>query len=482
MADLSTLKPQPLWNNFSDLCKIPRPSKHEEETLRYLESKCDELGLEHFRDKVGNLIVRKNASPGHEHRKGIILQSHVDMVPQKNSDKEHDFTKDPITTIFDGDWLKADGTTLGADNGMGVAATLAALQDQEIQHGPLEALFTIDEETGMTGALGLEPGVLQGEILINLDSEDNGEIFIGCAGGVDLTLTGKAETFDIPADWKGAKISLTGLKGGHSGVDIHLNRGNAAIALHTLLKKLSDAGSYSIVKLQEGTLRNAIPREAFAEIALPAETLESLKSLAEEFVAEFDREYADRENPLRIEIEEQTVASVGVSPAWSDSFSATMSEASNGVAAMHPDFPGVVETSSNIGVVKIEDSIVELVSLVRSSSEQGKKDLAKRIAQQFSHLDLAASFEEDYPGWSPNKDSYALKTVLKTHQELFGKPGEIKVIHAGLECGILGATYPNWDMISIGPTIRYPHSPDERVLIPTVEGFWQLLKGCLEAL
>ncbi|MCB0421372.1 MAG: aminoacyl-histidine dipeptidase [Bdellovibrionales bacterium] len=482
MADLSHLKPQPLWNHFSDLCQIPRPSKHEEQVLKYLEDKCTSLGLENFRDEIGNLIVRKKASPGQEQRKKVVLQSHVDMVPQKNSDKSHDFINDPITTIIEGDWLKADGTTLGADNGMGVASTLAVLAADHIQHGPLEALFTIDEETGMTGAQGLRPDVLKGEVLINLDSEDNGQIFIGCAGGVDVVLTGEYSPQPPPADFSFFEISVTGLKGGHSGVDIHLNRANSARLLHQILIELEKLTPIYIGSLQEGTLRNAIPREAFAKIALNPKPLARIQSKIMDLQNKFTNEFKDIESNIQIQIKELSEAFMVAPLQWSSLLHRLIVDTPNGVSSLHPDFPGVVETSSNLGVIHMQNGKIQCVSLVRSSSESGKKSLAERICHLYSKSDFKTALQEDYPGWNPNRQSVALKTVQEVHQKLFHKPGEIKVIHAGLECGILGSIYPHWDMISIGPTIRYPHSPDERVLIPSVQDFWKLLVGTLEAI
>ncbi|OQY04540.1 MAG: cytosol nonspecific dipeptidase [Bacteroidetes bacterium 4572_117] len=425
--DIAKIKPEIVWKNFYQLTQIPRPSKKEGKAIEFVKQFGEKLGLETIVDHVGNVIIKKPATKGLENRKGIILQGHVDMVPQKNSDKVHDFEKDPIEAIIDGEWVTANGTTLGADNGIGVAATMAVLESTDIEHGPIEGLFTMDEETGMTGANELKPGVLDGDILINLDSEDEGELYIGCAGGIDATATFNYTYEPAPENFKAFKLSVTGLKGGHSGLDIPLKRGNANKILNRVLINANEHNGLLLHEIDGGSLRNAIPREAFATVAVPVQEVSALKSLAVE-IENYYKQIKTDDPGLKITVEDAEMPEQFIDVETFDNLLNAIHFCPNGVYKWLKDMPEVVETSSNLAIVKSENGKIQIASLQRSSVEKSKNE----------------------------------------------------VIHAGLECGILGATYPNWDMISFGPTIRYPHSPDEKVKIETVGKFWDYLVDVLK--
>ncbi len=480
MTSIHDLEPKSIWKNFYDLTQIPRPSKKEEQIIRFAKEFGENLGLETIVDHIGNVIIRKPATAGYENRMGVILQAHLDMVPQKNEGTEHDFEKDPIQTHVDDGWLKAKGTTLGADNGIGVAAAMSVLQDTELEHGPVEALFTIDEETGMTGANELKPGLLQGDILLNLDSEDEGELYIGCAGGVDSTGVFKPDFEDTPAAMTAYRISVKGLKGGHSGMDINLGRGNANKIINALMTVAAAKYGLRLAEIDGGSLRNAIPREAFATVVIKEEHEATFPKFVEEFAAIALSEFEKADPDLTVEVEKTELPAKLIDAKTQAGLFEAVAKCPNGVIAMTADMPDVVETSSNLAVVKSENDTITIATLQRSSVDEDKAILAAQIREVFSSAGAEATSTGDYPGWKPNVDSAILKTMKDTYNAKYGKVPAVKVIHAGLECGILGAAYPNWDMISFGPTIRNPHSPDEKVHIESVGLFWEYLVETLK--
>ncbi len=478
--EILQLSPKALWKNFYSLTQIPRPSKHEDQIREFIYNYGKNLGLETIQDEVGNIIIRKPATPGMENRKGVVLQGHLDMVPQKNSDKAHDFEKDPIETIIDGEWVRANGTTLGADNGMGVAAAMAVLESTDLQHGPVEALFTSDEETGMTGANGLKPGMLKGDILVNMDSEDEGELYIGCAGGTNGNITFSYEDQPLSGDFTGYKINVTGLKGGHSGVDIHLGRGNANKIMNRILYQGFTNHGLQVGKIDGGSLRNAIPRESFAHIGIPTANAKSFLVSLAELTAKIKNELSAVEPTLKIEAVEAETPQRVINPAVLINCMNAINACPNGVMRMSNEMIGLVETSNNLAIVKAENGTIKIMNLLRSSVDSAKDDLQQMIRSVFDLAGADSVFDGSYPGWKPNPDSPILKTMQDIYNRKFGNIPEIKAIHAGLECGILGGAYPNWDMISFGPTIRFPHSPDEKVNIATVQKFWDFLVETLK--
>lgn len=473
--NIKELKPERVWNHFYSLTQIPRPSKKEEKAILFLEKFGNDLGLETIKDELGNVIIRKPASPGMENRKGIILQAHIDMVPQKNSDKVHDFETDPIEArIVDG-WVYATGTTLGADNGLGVALAMAVLEDKSMVHGPVEALFTMDEETGMTGARGLKAGILKGDILINLDSEDEGELYVGCAGGLDANVTFKYTEEKVRAGYEGYKLSITGLKGGHSGMDIVLGRGNANKAMVRILLPLISELHVRLASIDGGSLRNALPREAFATLAVPSSTVERAQEIVNEQFNFIKNELAAHEPDLKIVLEKCDSPDTIIDNITALNMIKAVYACPNGVERMSDAMPGLVETSNNLAIVKSKDGIIEVNCLMRSSVDSAKEAYATAIKCVFELAGAEVKLTGGYPGWQPNMNSDILKTMKVVYKDLYGNEPEVKAIHAGLECGILGGTYTNWDMISCGPTIRSPHSPDERVEIATVEKWWNYM-------
>ncbi|NSW45485.1 MAG: aminoacyl-histidine dipeptidase [Bacteroidales bacterium] len=480
MGKLSHLEPKIIWENFEKICSIPHPSKKEQRIIAFMKQFGEDLGLKTIVDEVGNVIIKKPATPGYENRKGIILQGHLDMVPQKNNDKQHDFEKDPIEPVIHGDKVKANGTTLGADNGIGVAAAMAVLQSKDLQHGPIEALFTIDEETGMTGAFGLKPGLLDGEILLNLDSEDEGEIYVGCAGGMDANITYTYKKEDVPLNSVAFKLSLTGLKGGHSGMEIILGRGNANKLMNRFLKYANKKLHARIAHIDGGSLRNAIPRESFVTITVPQELEQDLMSAVKEFESIYRNEYANTEPDLKFVAEKTTKPEKVIDKFTQINLIHGIYACPNGVVRMSDAIPGLVETSNNLASVKMNNDTIQVSCLLRSSVDSAKKDLSEAIESAFLPTGAKVEFTGGYPGWKPNMNSAILKEAREVYNKKFGKIPEIKAIHAGLECGLLAGVYPHLDMISFGPTIRYPHSPDEEVHIPTVQKFWDFLVELLK--
>jgi dipeptidase D len=480
MTKVAALQPVEVWKHFDALTQIPRPSKKEARVVEFIRQFGQRTGLETIVDKVGNVIIRKPATPGMEKSKGIILQSHLDMVPQKNSDKVHDFEKDPIETMIDGEWVKANGTTLGADNGIGVAAMLAALESKSLEHGPLEALFTVDEETGMTGAFELKPGMLKGKILLNLDSEDEGELYVGCAGGIDGNMQFAYDADPVPADAVACEIRITGLKGGHSGLDINLGRGNSNFILFRLLYGASRKTDLRIAEIEGGNMRNAIPREANATIAVPAKQESTLITTLTGIASTIKTELLHREPDLKIDISKTAGISRIMKLSTQQRLIGSVYACPNGVIRMSDDVPGLVETSTNLAIVKTDKDSIRVHCLLRSSVDSAKLGLADRMRALFEMAGASVEFTGSYPGWKPNVDSEIMKIMKKVYEHNYGRTPEIKAIHAGLECGIIGGAYPGLDMISFGPTIRHPHSPDEKVNIPSVQKFWDYLVETLK--
>ena len=473
--DIRNLEPKALWENFHGITQVPRPSGKKEQIGKYLEDFGRSLGLETLRDEIGNVLIRKPATPGMEDRKGVILQAHMDMVPQKNSHVNHDFEKDPIQTRIDGEWVTANETTLGADNGIGVAAAMAIMQSTGVAHPAIEMFITVDEETGMFGAFGLQPDFLKGDILINMDSEDEGELYVGCAGGIDADITFKFKEVEVPEGDVAFKLSLTGLKGGHSGVDIHLQRANANKLMFRFLKEAVADYDARLCCIEGGTLRNAITREAFAAITVPQEGVDELMELVGEYEALFRTEFEGVEDGISFTAE-RTDKVKGLMPEEvQDDLINAITACPNGVYRFIPEVPDVVETSNNLAIVRSEGNTIGVSCLIRSSVESRKEELASMVESVFALAGAKVEFKGGYPGWKPNLDSPILKEMTNIYEKNFGKTPRIMIIHAGLECGILGRNYPYMDMISFGPTIRFPHSPAEKVNIPTVQKFWDFL-------
>ena len=478
--DILNLEPALLWKNFYSLTQIPRPSKHEDKVRDFLYQFGKELGLETIKDEVGNVIIRKPATPGMENRKGVVLQGHMDMVPQKNNDTNHDFEKDPIETYIDNGWVKAKGTTLGADNGMGVAAAMAILESKNLQHGPIEAFITTDEETGMTGAMGVKAGVLKGDILLNLDTEEEGELYIGCAGGTNGNFTFHVKSAAVPMAVEAFKLVVTGLKGGHSGVDIHLERGNSIKVLTRVLHEGIKHFGLRIASLEGGSLRNAIPREASSIIVIPVEHKNTFIAVIASLEKIIKKELSAVEPTMKILLTPAEKPASLLDEVSQANIINALYACPNGVIRISNEMPGLVETSINIGVLKTEKNMVVGQTLLRSSVDTAKVDLENMVEAVFTMAGADIIFEGHYPGWKPNPDSEILRVMLELYKKMFGKEPLVKAIHAGLECGILGGAYPNWDMISVGPTIVNPHSPDEKTEISSVKKFWDYLVETLK--
>lgn len=480
MSTILQLAPQNVWKHFYSLTRIPRPSGHVEQVTEFLVNFGKELGLESFTDEVGNVIIRKPATPGMENRRGVILQAHMDMVPQKNNDTVHDFTKDPIETWVDGEWVKAKGTTLGADDGLGVAAAMAVLEAKDLKHGPLEVLITKDEETGMYGAFGLKEGTLKGDILLNLDSEQEGELYIGCAGGIDITASLEYKE-EAPADgFVARKLTLKGLRGGHSGLEINEGRGNANKLLARVVHDLLVEFDCQLASFEGGNMRNAIPREAHAILLFNPDDMEGLDDYIKEYEAQINSEYETIESNVSLKMEAVEVPATVVPEEIQDNMINVLMACQDGVMRMIPTVPDTVETSSNLAIVIIAGGKAEVRILARSSCDTMKDFLADSLAACFSMAGMKVEFSGAYSGWQPNVNSPILQAMKASYKEQFGTEPAVKVIHAGLECGIIGATYKNLDMISFGPTLRSPHSPDERAYIPSVTRFYDFLVATLE--
>ena len=477
---IKDLQPKVVWNNNYGLTQIPRPSKHEGKVIEYLYNWGVSHGLETIKDETGNIIIRKPATPGFENRKGVILQGHMDMVPQKTGDSNHDFLNDPITTLIDGDWVTADRTTLGADNGIGVALGLAVLEDPAVKHGPVEVLVTYDEETGMTGANKLRPGVLKGDILINLDSEDEGELCVGCAGGLDAKADFKYRKYNTPKGYKGLRIKVSGLQGGHSGMDISLYRANANKVMCRILLPLLENFGAKVVSFTGGSLRNAIPFEAVCEIVLPEENVNSVKKLIVNIFEEVKAEYVESDPSAAMELTSVPAAPKFIQGSVMLNAVKAMIACPSNVIRMSQSMPGLTETSINMAIVRTERGHIRVHSLMRSAIDTAKADLAERVRCIFELAGAEISFAGGYSGWRPKLDTPMNKVMMEQFEKVYGYPMKVMATHGGLECAIMGAKYPNWEMVSIGPTIRYPHSPDERLKIDTVGRTWDYLKAVLE--
>ncbi|NML71012.1 aminoacyl-histidine dipeptidase [Chryseobacterium sp. RP-3-3] len=473
--ELSNIEPQIIWKNFSKLNAVPRPSKKEERVIAFIKGFGEDLGLETTVDEVGNVIIRKPATAGMENRKSIVLQSHLDMVCQKNSDTHFDFETEGIKMEVDGDWVKAKGTTLGADNGLGVATIMSILESSDIPHPALEALFTIDEETGMTGALGLKPGQLTGEILLNLDTEEDDEIDIGCAGGVDVTITQNYGT--EAAKGQTVKIEVKGLQGGHSGMDIHKGFGNSNIILGRLLYSGLDKQNIQLISVDGGGLRNAIPREGSALVSVrnAQEFIEAATALKKDILEEF----ATVEPGLHINIENSTTSDQAISEEDSKKIILTLKSLHNGVYRMSPDVKDLVEASNNVARVELKDGELKILNLTRSSVDSSKYSVAEQLKSVAELAGMNVEFSGSYPGWKPKPGSEIVQLMEKIYTEKFGEKPHVVACHAGLECGIIGANYPEMEMVSFGPTIRGAHSPDEKANIPSAQKFWSFTKDIL---
>lgn len=476
---IKELKPTVVWNNFYQLTRQPRPSKHEEKAREFLLKWGKEHNVDTQTDDTGNVIMRIPATPGFENRKGIILQGHMDMVPQKIASSKHDFLTDPIETLIDGDWVTANGTTLGADNGLGVAMAMSVAESKDIKHGPIEILVTYDEETGMTGAKSLKPGILKGDILLNLDSEDEEELCIGCAGGLDAEAVFKFKT----ARAKGMsayKLSVKGLQGGHSGMDISLYRANAnKVAANALVEAVEKKG-VEIVKFTGGSLRNAIPFEAQVEFLVPEGKERSVLASIRRRLANSKDIYKESDPGMEFILEKTASKGLFVEHTVALNLLKALLTCPSNVIRMSQSMKGLTETSINMAIVRTEKGKIFVHSLMRSAIDEAKAELAERVRFIFEMAGAKISFRGGYSGWKPNPESPLIALLDNIHKEKFGKGMNVMATHGGLECAIMGAAYPNWEMISIGPTVKYPHSPDERCFIPSVERSWEFLKAVLE--
>ena len=478
--EIINLEPRAVWENFYKLTQVPRPSKKEEKIQAFMVDFGKSLGLVTEKDSVGNILIRKPATPGMENRKGMILQGHLDMVPQKNSGTTHDFERDPIDAWIDGEWVRARGTTLGADNGIGVASAMAVLAAKDLVHGPIEAIFTCDEETGMTGAIGLQPKWLKGDILLNMDSEEEGELYVGCAGGINGNIEFEYDEVIVPDGVQPFKITISGLKGGHSGLDINLGRGNANKLLIRFLKYATRELDVRLADINGGGMRNAIPREAYAIILVQDEDAEHLLDAVKKYESIYQAELGAVEPTLSFTIEKAEMPKSMIEERVQDDLIDSVYACPNGVIRMSDGMAGMVETSTNLSTIKSQKGVIFVKCLLRSSVESAKDDLVEQVDSAFAMGGAMVSFDGGYPGWKPNMDSQILKQMKEIYESKFGKTPAVLGIHAGLECGILGAVYPNWDMISFGPTMRSPHSPDERVNVPSVLKFWDFLVEVLK--
>ncbi|WP_405212116.1 aminoacyl-histidine dipeptidase [Dokdonia sp. Asnod2-E02] len=473
--EIRNLEPKALWNKFADLNAVPRPSKKEERVIAFMKDFGTKLGLETIEDEVGNVIIRKPATAGHEDKKMIVMQSHLDMVHQKNNDTEFDFDNQGIEMYVDGDWVRAKGTTLGADNGLGVATIMAVLESTTIEHPAIEALFTIDEETGMTGAMGLKGGILKGDILLNLDTEEDDEIGVGCAGGVDITATRAYTEEGLDDGLVGYEVKVAGLNGGHSGMDIIKGLGNANKMMNRLLYNAAENFEIRISSIDGGSLRNAIPRESVVIIAVDENQKAAFEADFTDMAAAIHGEYASLEKELELSIKQIDLDDNVMSLESQTQFLKAIYAAHNGVYRMSPDIADLVETSNNIARVIVKDGSIKIGCLTRSSVDSSKDDLANTLTATFELAGFDVALSGDYPGWAPNMDSAILKVLEAKYKEINNEAPNVAACHAGLECGILGQNYPEMDMISFGPTIKGAHSPDERASISSAQKYWDFV-------
>ena len=481
MNKLSHLEPKHLWEYFEQICQVPRPSKKEEKIIQFLVDFAREHGLESKQDASGNLLIKKPAVAGMEDRKTVVLQSHVDMVGEKNKGTDHDFDKDPIKPYIDGDWVKAEGTTLGADDGIGIAAQMVVLSSQELSHGPVECLFTVDEETGLTGAFALESGFFDGKILLNLDSEDWGELFIGCAGGIDTTATFDFDREAVPDDHKGYMLQVTGLNGGHSGDEIDKGLGNALKIVNRFLWNATDDYDVRISRFEGGRARNAIPREAEAHITVHEDDVENLQKYFDQFEADMRNEHKVTEPGLKITFEPTDLPSYVTDEDTQHDLVNALYGCPHGVHAWSQEIEDLVETSTNLAAIKLQENDSFFVTTSqRSSVDSAKDDIASMVESVFRLGNAKVNHSAGYPGWQPNTDSEIMKITRDSYKRLFNTDPEVKAIHAGLECGLFLQKYPWLDMISFGPTIKGAHTPEEAISIQTTKEFWQLTVDVLQ--
>lgn len=480
MSEIKNLKPECIWRNFHALTQVPRPSGHLDKVQQFLLDFAKSAGVEAFKDEAGNIVMRKPATPGMENRKTVILQAHMDMVPQKEKDSTHDFVTDPIQAYVDGDWVKAKGTTLGADDGLGVAAIMAVMEADDLKHGPVEALITADEETGMYGANGLPAGELAGEILLNLDTEQEGEMIIGSAGGVDITATLDYKEAESDKDDTAVRITVKGLKGGHSGLEIGLGRGNANKMLVRIVREAIADDEARLASWHGGNMRNAIPFEAEAVLTLPKENKDDLMELVNDYKETFNDEYKGIEEGIDVTVEDVELPATVVPQEIQDNLVDAIYAAHDGVWRYIPSIPGIVETSSNLAIVDIEGGKAAVKILARSSSETKKDELATSLESCFNMAGMKVELSGAYGGWDPNTDSELIKRMRKIYVDLFGEEPTVQVVHAGLECSIILSKYPGLDICSFGPTLLSPHTPNERAYWPSTSKFWSLLTKTLE--
>ena len=473
------LKPALVFHYFEEVCGVPRPSKKEGKIRAYLLDFAEKNGLPAKSDEAGNVLITKPATPGKENLKTVILQSHMDMVCEKNKDTRHDFDTDPIETYIDGEWLRAKGTTLGADNGIGIATELAILASDEIEHGPIQCLFTVDEETGLTGAFALKEGFMDGDILINLDSEDEGELFIGCAGGAGTTAVFPCTMTAAPEGYFFFRVAVRGLTGGHSGDDINKNRANANKLLNRYLVGLMRKYDLRLCEIDGGNLHNAIPREAHAVCAVPIAYKEAVRVDLNVYLSEVENEYAVTEPDLQMDLESESPCAEVMDVEQMRRFLLSIYAVHNGVYAMSQDIEGLVETSSNLASIKQGEGCIKVVTSQRSSILSSRMDMSQMVSAAFELGGAKVETGDGYPGWKPNPSSEILRIAAESYKRLFGVEPKVKAIHAGLECGLFLEKYPSLDMVSFGPTLRGVHSPDERMLIPTVDKFWRHLLDVL---
>jgi dipeptidase D len=477
---VSGLSPTELWKNFTDLNAIPRASKKEEQVIQFIIDFGKKFKLETYKDDVGNLIIKKPATAGMENKMTICLQSHLDMVHQKNADTVFDFATEGINMFIEDDWVKAKGTTLGADNGIGVGSIMTLLASDSIPHPALEALFTIDEETGMTGALGLKGGLLDAEILLNLDTEDDDELTIGCAGGIDVSANGNYETTKTGTGVTGYRLTVKGLTGGHSGMDIYKGRGNANKLMNRILLNAAEKFDVRINTIDGGGLRNAIPRESFTNVTVPAEKADAFTSLIKVEEQVLQNEYQSTDPNLNISIEKIDLPQTVLDAAFQFKFLRTVAACPNGIYRMSPAINGLVQTSNNLARVLVKEGAFTILCLTRSSVDSEKMDLAKTICFNFELAGAKAGFGGSYPGWAPKPEAPIVKLMSDLYEERYHEKAKVNAVHAGLECGILGTNYPNMQMISFGPNIRGAHSPDEKVQISSVQKYWPFLLETLK--
>lgn len=480
MSEIKNLKPECIWRNFDALTQVPRPSGHLEKVQQFLLDFAKNTGVEAFKDEAGNIVMRKPATPGMENRKTVILQAHMDMVPQKEKTSTHNFETDPIQTYIDGEWVRAKGTTLGADDGLGVAAIMAVMEAKDLKHGPIEALITADEETGMYGANGLPGGELEGEILLNLDTEQEGELIIGSAGGVDITATLDYQEAESDKADAAVKITIKGLKGGHSGLEICEGRGNANKMMVRIVREAIAEDEACLASWHGGNMRNAIPREAEVVLTLPKENVEDLKAIVAEYKETFNNEYKGIESDIEVVAEDVALPEMIVPQEIQDNLVDAIYAAHNGVWRYIPTMPEIVETSSNLAIVDIDGGKAAIKILARSSSETMKEDLSTSLESCFNMAGMKVEFSGAYGGWDPNTDSELIKVMRNIYKNLFNEEPTVQVVHAGLECSIILSKYPGLDICSFGPTLLSPHTPTERAHWPSTTKFWDLLVKTLE--